>query len=90
MKTSIILILTLLISSQLSAADSAATRGKIEQALGGRIRDAAEVARDANRTPGEVLEFFGLEDDMKVLEISPATGYWSKFVGPTLCNNDGE
>ena len=27
---------------------------------------------------------------MKVLEISPATGYWSKFLGPTLCNNDGE
>jgi predicted methyltransferase len=25
-----------------------------------------------------------------VLEISPATGYWSKFVGPTLCENGGE
>jgi predicted methyltransferase len=72
------------------AADSAATRNKIEQALTGSIRDAAETARDANRKPGEVLEFFGLEDDMKVLEISPATGYWSKLVGPTLCENGGE
>ena len=27
---------------------------------------------------------------MKVLEISPATGYWSKFIGPTLCGNGGE
>ena len=90
MKRSLITILTLLLSTHLSAADPAATRGKIEQALGGSIRDAAEVARDANRKPGEVLEFFGLEDDMKVLEISPATGYWSKFVGPTLCNNGGE
>ena len=89
MKRRFISILTLLISSQLSAADSAATRGKIEQALGGSIREAAEVARDANSKPGEVLEFFGLEDDMKLLEISPATGYWSKFVGPTLCNNGG-
>ncbi len=78
------------ISSQVFAADAAATRAKIEQALGGSVRDAAEVARDANRKPAEVLEFFGLEDDMKVLEISPATGYWSKFVGPTLCNNGGE
>ena len=90
MRKNLICILSVLLSSQLMAADSAATRNKIEQALTGSIRDAAETARDANRKPGEVLEFFGLEDDMKVLEISPATGYWSKFVGPTLCENGGE
>ena len=82
--------MSVLLSSQLMAADSTATRDKIEQALTSSIRDAAETARDANRKPGEVLEFFGLEDDMKVLEISPATGYWSKLVGPTLCENGGE
>jgi predicted methyltransferase len=90
MKKSLICILSVFLSSQLIAADSAATRNKIEQALSSNIRDAAETARDANRKPGEVLEFFGLEDGMKVLEISPATGYWSKFVGPTLCENGGE
>jgi predicted methyltransferase len=90
MRKNLICIASVLLSSQLMAADSAATRNKIEQALTGSIRDAAETARDANRKPGEVLEFFGLEDDMKVLEISPATGYWSKLVGPTLCENGGE
>ena len=90
MRKNLICIVSVLLSSQLMAADSAATRNKIEQALTSSIRDAAETARDANRKPGEVLEFFGLEDDMKVLEISPATGYWSKFVGPTLCENGGE
>lgn len=90
MRKNLICIVSVLLSSQLMAADSAATRNKIEQALTGSIRDAAETARDANRKPGEVLEFFGLEDDMKVLEISPATGYWSKLVGPTLCENGGE
>ena len=90
MKKNLICILSVFLSSQLMAADSAATRNKIEQALSSSIRDAAETARDANRKPGEVLEFFGLEDGMKVLEISPATGYWSKFVGPTLCENGGE
>ncbi len=79
-----------LCASTAFAADASATRGKIEMALQSDVRDAAEVARDANRKPAEVLEFFGLEDDMKVLEISPATGYWSKFVGPTLCANGGE
>ena len=90
MRKNLICIVSVLFSSQLMAADSAETRNKIEQALTGSIRDAAETARDANRRPGEVLEFFGLEDDMKVLEISPATGYWSKLVGPTLCENGGE
>ena len=90
MKKNLICILSVLLSSQLMAADSGATRNKIEQALTSSIRDATETARDANRKPAEVLEFFGLEDDMKVLEISPATGYWSKFVGPTLCENGGE
>jgi predicted methyltransferase len=90
MKKVLFVILSVFTSSQVLAADAAATRDKIELALGGSIRDEAEVARDANRKPAEVLEFFGLEDDMQVLEISPATGYWSKFVGPTLCNNGGE
>ncbi len=90
MKKVLVATVSLFVSSQVIAADTAATRTKIEQALGGSIRDAAEVARDSNRKPAEVLEFFGLEDDMKVLEISPATGYWSKFIGPTLCGNGGE
>jgi len=77
-------------SAQVSAADAAATRVIIEDNLAGNIRDAAEVARDANRKPAEVLEFFGLEAEMKVLEISPASGYWSKILGPTLCDNGGE
>jgi len=86
----VITIAGLCLSSQLLAADAAATRAKIEANLTNGDRTAAEVARDANRKPGAVLEFFGLEDNMKVLEISPATGYWSKFVGPTLCENGGE
>ncbi|MCG8412818.1 MAG: hypothetical protein MI746_01250 [Pseudomonadales bacterium] len=78
------------LSAQLMAADVAGTKARIEQNLSGDIRSEAEVARDANRKPAEVLEFFGLQDTMKVLEISPATGYWSKFLGPTLCSAGGE
>lgn len=90
MKKLLITLSTALLSGQLLAADAVATRAIVEQHLSGSIRDDAEVARDPNRKPAEVLEFFGLESDMKVLEISPATGYWSKFLGPTLCNNGGE
>ncbi len=90
MKKLLIAGLGLALSSPTLAADAAATRSKIEQFLQGDIRAEAEVIRDANRKPAEVLEFFGLEDDMKVMEISPATGYWSKFLGPTLCSSGGE
>lgn len=90
MKKLLIAGLGLALSSPTLAADTAATRSKIEQFLQGDIRAEAEVIRDANRKPAEVLEFFGLEDDMKVMEISPATGYWSKFLGPTLCSSGGE
>ena len=76
MKKVLVATVSLFVSSQVIAADTAATRAKVEQALGGSIRDAAEVARDSNRKPAEVLEFFGLEDDMKVLKfhLPPATG----------------
>ena len=90
MKYPILALLGLSVSAQAFAADAAATRAIIEDRLEANIRDAAEVARDANRKPAEVLEFFGLEADMKVLEISPASGYWSKFLGPSLCENGGE
>lgn len=90
MRNLLVICIGLLFSIPALAADPAATRLQIERYLQSDIRGEAEVARDANRKPAEVLEFFELEDDMKVLEISPATGYWSKFVGPTLCNNGGE
>lgn len=80
---------SLALCSQVFAADVAGTRAEIERNLQGSIRDDAEQARDANRKPAEVLEFFGLRDDMRVLEISPATGYWTKFVAPTV-KGDGE
>lgn len=90
MKKVLFVISGMFLCSQLFAADAAATRASIEQNLGSDDRDSAEVARDANRKPGEVLEFFGLESNMKVLEISPAAGYWTKFIGPTLCSGGGE
>lgn len=90
MKYLVSLLSLLFVSTQLFAADAAGTRTKVEQNLQGSIRDIAESARDANRKPAQVLEFFGMQDNMKLLEISPATGYWTKFLGPTLCNNGGE
>lgn len=48
------------------------------------IRTDEERARDANRQPAEVLEFFGLEEDMRVIEILPFSGWYTKILAPLL------
>lgn len=89
MKKVFITLSSLFLCSQVLAADVAATKAEITRNLGSSNRSDAETARDANRKPAEVLEFFGLRDDMRVLELVPAGGYWSKFLAPTI-KGDGE
>ena len=50
-------------------------------------RTEAETARDGNRKPVETLEFFGLRDDMTVLELLPGGGWYTNLLGPTLEEN---
>lgn len=60
---------------------------KIRAAMAADIRTEAEVARDRNRKPVETLAFFGLTDDMRVLELLPGGGWYTKLLGPVLREN---
>jgi hypothetical protein len=61
------------------------TRSKIEMAMQGATRTPAETARDEiERRPVETLEFFGLRDNMRVLELVPGAGWYTKILAPTL------
>jgi len=53
-------------------------------AMAGEIRTAEDRARDANRMPAEVLEFFRMREDMRVIEILPAGGWYTKILAPVL------
>lgn len=64
-----------------------ATVAKIQEALASDVRTAEEVARDDNRKPVETLSFFGLEDDMRVLELLPGGGWYTKVLAPVLRDN---
>lgn len=59
----------------------------ISDALADRGRPEADVARDASRKPGQVLAFAGVQPGMKVIDLIPVQGYFtrifSKAVGPT-------
>ncbi len=65
------------------------TGEKIKAAMEASIRTDAERARDRNRRPIQTLEFFGLKDDMRVLELVPGGGWYTKILAPVL-REDGE
>jgi predicted methyltransferase len=77
---------TLLLSTSLQASDFDAIKTKLEAAMAADIRSEAEVARDDNRKPIETLEFFGLRDDMKVVELLPGGGWYTKLLAPVLAD----
>lgn len=79
---SITLLLLVCLSLQVVADDR--TTDKLKQALASDIRSSEEKQRDANRKPIETLDFIGLRDDMKVLELFPGTGWYTKLLGPVL------
>jgi len=62
-------------------------KDKIMAAMADDIRTEAEIERDRNRRPVETLEFFGLKDDMRVLELLPGGGWYTRVLAPVLAEN---
>ncbi len=63
----------------------AATLAALERALAASHRSDADRARDVYRHPRETLEFFGLRQDMTVMEIWPGAGGWyTELLAPVL------
>ena len=60
---------------------------KVEAALAAEGRPAADAARDRNRMPLRTLKFFGLQDDMRVLELLPGGGWYTRVLAPVLADN---
>ena len=58
---------------------------KLQALVSGPQRTPTMAARDGSRHPYEVLHFFGLRDDMTVVEIWPGgAGYWTEILAPYL------
>jgi len=85
------LILTLLVIPAFcggtAVADFEVVEAKLKAAMQAEVRTEAEVERDPNRKPVETLEFFGLQDDMKVVELLPGGGWYTKLLAPVLAEN---
>ena len=57
---------------------------KIEAAKKSDIRTAEEKGRDEERLPRQTLEFFGLKDNMRVVELVPSGGWYTKILAQVL------
>src|SRR5262245_41441082 len=67
-----------------AGAPSPAVHTLLEQAVEGSWRSDANKARDQYRHPIETLEFFGLEPDMTVMELTPGGGWYTEILAPVL------
>ena len=60
---------------------------KVEAALAAEARPDAHRERDRNRRALATLNFFGLKDDMRVLELLPGGGWYTRVLAPVLAEN---
>jgi predicted methyltransferase len=77
----------LIAGSPAIADDFDAVKTKLQQAMAAPVRTEAETGRDRNRKPIETLEFFGLHDDMTVVELFPGGGWYTKLLAPVLAES---
>ena len=63
------------------------TEAKLKAAMSADIRTESETERDRNRKPIQTLEFFGLRDNMKVVELVPGGGWYTKLLVPAVAEN---
>jgi predicted methyltransferase len=60
---------------------------KVNAALAAESRPMADKIRDENRAPLETLNFFGMKDNMRVLELLPGGGWYTRVLAPVLAEN---
>ncbi len=56
----------------------------LQQVLAGEWRSAGNVARDEYRHPQQTLEFFGVQPQQTVVEITPGGGWYAEILAPYL------
>lgn len=61
-----------------------ATSAALDTILRGEHRAPEHRARDIYRHPKETLEFFGIRQDMTVVEVWPGAGWYTEILGPLL------
>lgn len=72
------------ISVPAQAQEAGPLQQKVEAALSSDLMTPEEQAREAERQPADVLQFFRLQSDMKVMELLPFGGWYTKVLAQVL------
>jgi predicted methyltransferase len=83
MKNVVIFLIVLLCGNAAWASDLS-VEARIEQAMFGEHRSAANIERNRYRHPVGTLSFLGLEDGMTVMEIWPGGGWYTEILAPVI------
>jgi len=70
-----------------AAQAAAEIESKVNAALAAESRPMDDRVRDENRAPLETLNFFGMKDNMRVLELIPGGGWYTRVLAPVLAEN---
>ena len=60
---------------------------KVEAAMADQARPDNDRERDRNRRPVQTLNFFGMKDNMRVMELIPGGGWYTRILAPVLADN---
>jgi predicted methyltransferase len=69
------------------SAQSNSIEDQVTQALGASFRTDNDRHADTYRLPAITLAFFGLKNNMRVIELIPGGGYYTKILGQILAEN---
>jgi len=81
------LVICLFLVSPVSLMAADAADEKLQAAVSDQHRSTASIARNQYRHPVETLMWFGIRDDMTVVEISPGGGWYTEVLAPYLRKN---
>src|SRR5689334_19613463 len=70
------------------ATTTAQTPASIAAAVADPTRPTADVARDANRKPAELMAFAGVRPGLRIAELAPGGGYFTRLL-TTAVGRDG-
>ena len=84
MKKVLLVIASLLFFTGLNANTAEANIEKLKSIANGEHRSEANRKRNSSRNPVETLSFFGIKDNMTVVELSPGGGWYTEILAPYL------
>jgi predicted methyltransferase len=61
----------------------------LDEVISGHHRSEENKSRDIDRHPKETLEFFGIKEEMTVVEVWPSAGWYTEIIAPYL-NDSGQ